>query len=172
MTFTSPATKSFPAGSFMRIILYHCIYMKTNAAFLLLFVLFSAFGCQHQETVEPNPENQSVAESRSATLTGKWQLVEYYWSAGGPGQWTKADPAKPIIIEFKANGAYVSDREDCAGQYTAATDQEIIIKVSCTTGEVRQSELSGKILASGELVISPTNPMCIEGCAYKYKPIN
>jgi hypothetical protein len=151
--------------------LNHDIYMKTIASFLLVFVLFSAFECQHQEAVEPNPENQSRVESRTATLVGKWQLVEYYWSAGGPGQWTKADPAKPYIIEFKANGAYVNDREDCAGQYTAATDQEMIIKVLCSTGEVRQSELSGKILPSGELVIVPTNPICIEGCSYKYKPI-
>lgn len=145
--------------------------MKTNAAFLLLFVLFSAFGCQHQETVEPNPENQSLVESRSATLVGKWQQSGSYISAGGPMYWVEADPAKPTIIEFKANGEYTHGREGCSGQYTATTDQEIVIKVSCSTGEVRQIELSGKILPSGELALSPTNPICIEGCSYRYKPI-
>lgn len=145
--------------------------MKPIASFLLLFVLFSAFQCQHQEAVAPNPENQSGPESRPATLVGRWQLVEYYLSAGGPGYWTKADPATPSIIEFKANGAYISEREDCSGQYTAETDQEIIIRELCSTGEVRERAISGNILPSGELVLSPTNPICIEGCAYKYKPI-
>jgi hypothetical protein len=146
--------------------------MKTIAAYLLFFVLFSAFQCQRQEVVEPNLENQPVMEGRSAALIGKWQLVEYYWSAGGPGNWTKADPNKPSIIEFKADGAFLSDGEDCSGAYTAATNQEIVIKKTCSTGNIQQSELSGEILSSGELVITPTNPMCIEGCAYKYKPVN
>jgi hypothetical protein len=145
--------------------------MKTIAAYLLFFVLFSAFQCQRQEVVEPNLENQPMTEGRSAALIGKWQLVEYYWSAGGPGNWTKADPAKPEIIEFKSNGEYFSGCEDCTGQYTAETDQEIVIKQTFSAGEVRQSELLGKILPSGELVITPTNPVCIEGCSYKYKPV-
>ncbi len=97
--------------------------------------------------------------------------MEYYWSIGGPGYWTKADPAKPEIIEFKSNGEYISGCEDCTGQYTAETDQEIVIKQTFSAGEVRQSELLGKILPSGELVITPTNPVCIEGCSYKYKPV-
>ena len=138
--------------------------MKIIISSLILFVLFSAFECHHQKNVEPNSENQDI-------LIGRWQLVEYYLSAGGPGYWTKADAAKLSIIEFKADGAYIRDRADCSGQYTAATDQEIIIKISCATGYVRQSELSGKILPSGELAIVPTNPMCIEGCSSKYKRI-
>ena len=138
--------------------------MKTIISFLLLLVLFSAFECQNQEDMEPSSENQAI-------VIGKWQLVEYYMSAGGPGYWTKADPAKPSIIEFKADGEYISGRENCSGRYTAATGQEIIIKVSCSTGNVLQSELSGKFLPSGELVIDPINPMCIEGCSSKYKRI-
>jgi hypothetical protein len=138
--------------------------MKIIISSLLLFVLFSAFECQHQENVDPNTKNQDV-------LIGRWKLVEYYLSDGGPGYWTKADPAKPYIIEFKADGAYISDRADCSGQYTAAPDQEIIIKISCDTGYVQKSELSGKILPSGELYIVPTNPYCIEGCSYKYMRI-
>ncbi len=98
-------------------------------------------------------------------------MVEYYMSAGGPGYWTKADQAKPSIIEFKADGEYVSGGENCSGQYTAATDQEIIIKLSCPNGNVQESELAGKILPSGELAIVPTKPMCIEGCSSKYKRI-
>lgn len=145
--------------------------MKPIASLLLLFALFSAFQCQHQEAVKPIPENQSARESLPATLVGKWQLVETYLSAGGPIYPVKADPTKPLIIEFKADGEYVGTREDCAGRYTAATDQEIVIKTSCSTGEVQESELSGKILPSGELVIVPVNPVCIEGCSYKYKPI-
>ena len=138
--------------------------MKTIIFFLLLFVLFSAFECQHQEDIEPSSENQAI-------VIGKWQLVEYYWSAGGPGYWTKADPAKPDIIEFKADGEYISGRENCSGRYTAATSQEIMIKISCSTGYVQQSEHAGKILPSGELVLEPTKPMCIEGCSEKYKRI-
>lgn len=138
--------------------------MKIIISFLLLFVLFSAFECQNQEGIEPSSENQTG-------VIGKWQLVEYFMSTGSPGYWTKADPAKPSIIEFKADGEYISGWENCSGRYTAATGQEIIIKVSCNTANVRKSEFSGKILPSGELTIDPTNPMCIEGCLYKYKRI-
>jgi len=138
--------------------------MKTIISFLLLFILFSAFECQHQEDIEPSSGNQAI-------VIGKWQLVESYISDGGPGYWIEADPAKPSIIEFKADGEYISGRENCSGRYTAATSQEIIIKISCSTGYVQQSELSGKILPSGELAIVPTSPMCIEGCSEKYKRI-
>lgn len=145
--------------------------MKPIASLLLLFALCSAFQCQHPEAVEPNPENQSLMENRPAPLVGKWQLVETYLSAGGPMYPVKADPNNPSIIEFRANGEYVGGREDCAGRYTVASDQKITIKSSCSTGQVRESELSGVILPSGELSIVPVNPACIEGCSHRYKPV-
>ena len=138
--------------------------MRIIVSSLLVFVLFLAFKCQDQENIEPNTDNRAL-------LIGKWQLVEYYMSIGGPGYWTKADPAEPSIIEFKADGAYMIDCADCSGQYTVGTDEEIIIKILYDTGNVRQSELSGRILPTGELTIFPTNPMCTEGCSSKYKRI-
>ncbi|MFB9863045.1 hypothetical protein EFA69_03275 [Rufibacter immobilis] len=138
--------------------------MKITYTSLLFFILLSAFQCQHQEDIKPRSENNAI-------VTGKWQLEEYYMSIGGPGSWTKADPAQPSIIEFKANGDYISGKEDCSGQYSVANGQDIIITVSCSTGYVKQSELIGKIQPTGELTIVPTSPTCIEGCSYKYKRI-
>ncbi|WP_210465204.1 hypothetical protein [Rufibacter roseolus] len=138
--------------------------MKTTFTFLLVLLFLSAFQCQHQEDIKPSLGKKDI-------VIGRWQLVEYFMSVGGPGYWTKADAAKPIIIEFKADGEYISGSGDCSGQYTVTTGQDIIIKVSCSVGHLKQSELTGKILPSGELSIVPTSPMCIEGCSYKYKRI-
>ncbi len=145
--------------------------MRSLISCLLLVILFSAFECRRQENAKPSLENQPITDSPLTPFVGKWQLVEYYLSAGGPGYWTKADPAKPSIIELKADGKFISDNENCSGQYTAAPNQEIIIKQLCNNETVQERELSGKILPSGELSIVPTNPKCIEGCLYKYKRI-
>ncbi len=102
-------------------------------------------------------------------MVGKWEYTEHYFSIGGPGMWQTVEPAGQIV-EFKTDGAFSS----VASFYSSFLNYEVID--STTVKFTPASSSSGYVLMryeinveEGILVLYPIEPMCIEGCSYKFK---
>jgi hypothetical protein len=97
------------------------------------------------------------------TLTGNWQLIEEYVSAGGPGKWQPADPQHLSFVSF-GEDSIVFTVDGKSTNYHIETVDSASIKFSNPQGEYfyRYS------IENNELTLSPP---CIEGCMQKYTPI-
>jgi len=138
---------------------------KTNCVkklqFLSLVLLFFAIACEKStnKIIEPNENG----------LLGKWTYTEYYMSIGGPGEWHPVSLPKQTI-EFKSNGTFIP----CESFLKEANHFEILDSV---TVKIEPASISmGYILmrydiktSEGSLYLSPTNPICIEGCSNKFE---
>jgi len=103
------------------------------------------------------------------SLNGKWKYVEYYASIGGPGNWYPASPANQWI-EIKGNGDINSNMSSFNGVTGYQLQDAVTIKFmmpSAPGGFWLFRYNIDTLLA--QLVMSPVNPACIEGCAIKFK---
>ena len=109
------------------------------------------------------------SKSYPDSLQGKWRYVEYYISSGGPGNWYPANPATQWI-ELKANGSVSSNMDPFkdADRYELPDSNKIkfIIPAKPDGYLLYQYQID---TVQAALILSPLNPMCIEGCAIKFK---
>jgi len=138
---------------------------KTNSVkklqFLAAFLLVFAVACKKS--------SNRIIEPIENSLTGKWTYTEYYMSIGGPGDWHAVSPPKQTI-EFKADGTFIPCESFCK----EANHFEIIDSV---TVKIEPSSISlGYVLmrydikpSERTLYLSPSNPICIEGCSSKFE---
>ena len=98
-------------------------------------------------------------------LLGKWQLSINAYSIGGPIQEHAADPAKPVIVEFKKDGTYTNSADSKYTQYSADGNR---IKL---TGPGATSVTLQFTITGTTLMLTPIEPMCIEGCYTKYNAV-
>jgi hypothetical protein len=131
-------------------------YLK-KLQFLSILLLFT-ISCKKSgdKTIEP-VEN---------SLIGKWTYTEHYGSSGGPGEWRPVNPSNQII-EFNSDGTFVP----CESFLKDANHFEILDSVTVKF----QPAFSGFSMMSysidtiaRELILTPI-PLCIEGCADKFK---
>lgn len=100
-------------------------------------------------------------------LIGKWELTEFYVSIGGPAIWEQATDATRHTAEFKNDGTFISD----GFLYYGATgyrqvDSAYIEFLNATGSSGVLSYVFKLENDNSQLTISP---LCIEGCAYRYK---
>ena len=108
-----------------------------------------------------------VNEPIKNSLIGKWTYTESYVSPGGPTEWRPVSPPGQTI-EFKDDGTFIP----CESFLRNANHFEIVDSVTVKI----QPAPSGFVLmrysidtTKRQLLMSPTNPACIEGCTYKFE---
>ncbi len=112
-------------------------------------------------------------------ITGKWKLVESKISSGGP----------EMIVESVKNGdeflfrndlSFTSTaRKDCNnGTYRYSktnslqlTELELNFECSTTSSPLRTLKNAVTFSTPDQMILSPLDPMCIEGCAFTYQKI-
>jgi len=99
-------------------------------------------------------------------LIGKWTYTESYISPAGPTDWQPVSPPGQTI-EFKHDGTFIpceSFHKD-ADHFEVLDSVNVRIQPAPGGGQMRYT-----IDSTGhQLVMSPTNPGCIEACIYKFE---
>jgi len=131
-----------------------------RSLFILLTILLVSASCS-----KPVPEKVPYPVN---TLIGKWKYTEHYMSIGGPGQWYLVQPPNQTV-EFKADGTFQS-----AASFST-TFSRYEITDSATVKFTPAPNPTGSVVMKYEfnsvtntLLLYPVEPMCIEGCAYKF----
>jgi hypothetical protein len=129
--------------------------------FIFFVILLTAGAC--------NKSSSNNFKSFPDTLQGKWRYVEYYASSGGPGSWYPVSPVNQWI-EFKQNGIVSSNIESFKDADSYQLPDSNTIKF------IIPSKPDGFLLfrynidtLQAALILSPLHPLCIEGCAIKFK---
>lgn len=122
-------------------------------AILSLVMMISAVACTREA-------DQLKADS-AHTLQGKWKFQQFYIDPGnGSGTWQPA-PQGQTYIEFKADGTLGTD----VGMFASLTSYEVKDDHTVVLRSASQEfEINYKI-ESEQLEL---NPMCVEGCGYKF----
>ena len=116
--------------------------------------------------------NKSAAVKTTSyphTLGGKWRYVEYFYSTGEPGKWYTVNPVTEWI-ELKQNGEISSNMAPFKDASSYQVTDAVTIKFIIPTAQ------NGFLLyrynidtVNGGLIFSPLTPLCIEGCASKFR---
>lgn len=127
--------------------------MKLASIFSVLMIL-TTLSCTHTvcDTDEGGPYN----------LQGKWKFKEFYVDPGnGSGKWQPA-PSGQTYIEFKTDGTISSDLPLFTNsRYENPTDSSFQMRNGGTYAYTIYYTIEGNRL---EL-----NPLCFEGCGYRFK---
>ena len=101
-------------------------------------------------------------------LEGKWYYKSYFYSIGGPGSWHSLNPPYQYL-ELVVGGHVNSDFEPF-NRSTGWKAKDSTTLLFTFTGGTRDTMLFDYRLdtLNHELRLSPTQPMCIEGCAMKF----
>jgi hypothetical protein len=134
--------------------------MFRNPSILLLFLVAVASCGKHAEKGKV---------FSTGSLVGKWEYTEHYFSIGGPGKWQPVQPGGQTI-DFKPDATFTS-----AASFSANFQSYEIVD-STTVKFTPAPTAPGHVLmryeinsAEGILLLHPIEPMCIEGCSYKFK---
>jgi hypothetical protein len=129
---------------------------------LMLAIVFLAAGACNKSSV-------FNSKSYPDTLQGKWRYVEYYASSGGPGSWYPVNPVNQWL-ELKPNGIVSSNMEPFKDA------DSYLLRDSNTIKFIIPSKPDGFLLfrydidtLQAALMLSPLHPLCMEGCAVKFK---
>lgn len=103
-----------------------------------------------------------------STVAGNWTYTAYNIGTGGPGVWNNADPANQHA-EFKGDSSFSSD----VSFLKEANHYSVIDSVTIKFTPSSRPEgyfLMGFHIKTAEraLYLFPVNPICIEGCTYKF----
>jgi len=123
---------------------------------VLSIILVFTIACKKSANKEPI-EN---------SLIGKWTYTESYISPAGPTDWQPVSPPGQTI-EFKQDGTFIpceSFLKD-ANHFEIVDSMTVKIKPAPSSGQMRYTiDTTGH-----QLLMSPTNPGCIEACIYKFE---
>jgi len=119
-------------------------------------------------TISCKKSGDKTVESIDSSLIGKWTYTEYYYSPGaGPIEWQPVSPPGQTI-EFKSDGTFVP----CQSLLKDADHFEILdsVTVKFRPGNNYGTDVMNYSIdtIAGELIMMPV-PVCLEGCAYKFK---
>jgi len=130
--------------------------MLLNYSPFFLLALLVAF-CTEEESHDEN-----------LTIVGRWKLVEQEIGIGSPGKWESVDNGH--VFEFKADKSFnVSSHRDCETGTYELTGDTLHLSYNCKGHE---SEAAYRLETDNPFIIlSPVQPICIEGCRYKYEKV-
>ncbi len=101
-------------------------------------------------------------------FTGKWQLVTYGIGIGGGGTMQNPDPAKPEIIEFKADSTFTANANCEYLKIYKSYKLVISDRINFSPATPFFSEW-GFRFADNKLQLY--KPGCREACIFEYKPV-
>ncbi len=135
-----------------------------------LIIIMCLFSCVEKDEVSIHSES---------AIIGKWRLVEFTYSTGGPEMITKSTDKGPEIV-FRNNLTFTSSgRPECNnGTYLytevdSLQNAELLLEFECSTDSspLTTVKYAVTLINSDKIILSPLNPRCIEGCSYKYQKI-
>lgn len=107
---------------------------------------------------------------KDGKLTGKWKYIDYYMSAGGPGEWKNVD--KNLYLILNPNGTVGGDYYENVSDYKIDSSTSEPRKAFFTfTKSNGETFTSGYYLDDGRLVLYPYPNMCIEGCDNRFMKV-
>lgn len=114
--------------------------------------------------------------SENETIIGKWKLTESSISIGGPQIKTPVENGAEFIFIDNENFSSTLFSECNKGKYAIDNNlNELILKYDCETFTSIAQNKNREIIyfysmKSNYFILSPkSNPICIEGCSYKYE---
>jgi hypothetical protein len=124
--------------------------------FFCFVLLFFIEGCER---------DSQIINEKSNGITGKWKLVLYSFSIGGPQEWFVPNPFNTSYIEFKTDGSlqYTPTVQDAATRYLIQSDSTMILFRDSSEFNFRYKHEENKLTLYGP---------CIEGCADIYERVN
>ncbi len=134
--------------------------MKSYFSF---FVIFLLLGCQVFDEKVPY-------EKKPEGLLGKWQVVERTFSYGGPPQTQEVENGP--IYYFRADSTFTTNGFDkCYEGTFSVTGDELTLTSSCSTEEETNTIIYQMSFQKDFMMLSPIDPICIEGCSKKLKKL-
>ena len=98
---------------------------------------------------------------QSDSIYGKWKLMQYYYSIGGPGEWRQASSENTSFLEFKEDGKVTHSGPNIqtySEGFRLSKDTIVFVR---TSDEIKvKYELKNNTLR--------IFPPCIEGCGQAY----
>jgi len=132
-----------------------------RSIFIVAAFLLAMTACTKSSSVSAHgPLNDS--------LPGKWWYSEYYYSIGSPGSWHTINPVTQWI-ELHANGELhtnMTQLRTATGYLLPDSNQIKFIIPASQDGYLLYQYRFDDLHA---LILSPLNPICIEGCASKFR---
>ncbi|XOV93456.1 MAG: lipocalin family protein [Bacteroidota bacterium] len=127
--------------------------LKNTLIILIMSVIFSS--CEDLSDVEQ-------------ILPGKWKLVEYSYSIGGPQIHKEVTDGHEII--FSNDNTFSSNANPACegGTYQInESGSELVLTYDCDKIQTNISNIT--FTSANEFVLIPKSPACVEGCSYKYQ---
>ncbi len=140
--------------------------------FVVIAIILFGSCTQHNDddiVTEIDFENHSY-------IVGKWKMVGYYQSNGGPQYYSPVSNGK--VIEFTTSGTFRSSEFPQCKEGTYVVDEdELTLTFHCESFDKEFPDLNGKFVfsisnKSDFLLLSPISIRCIEGCSSKYQKLN
>lgn len=117
-------------------------------------------------------QNDSDAAMDPSALEGRWKLTAAHISSGGPMYWVEVEDGEEL--HFYANGKFTSNRyPDCPQGTFNLQGQDLVLDFRCPEldqlTEHENKPFPYQVRFEKDVILlTPTNPICIEGCEYKY----
>lgn len=134
--------------------------MNQVGRWLVIFMVFGITSCDKEVAIETD-------------LVGSWQLVENYYSPGGPGEWHDVEDG--FEYTFSDDGSFTTDSNSCGIGSYSFDGRVLTLEYSCagflTGRENDNNQITfGLVFQVNHLILTPTSgPICIEGCMEKYR---
>ena len=123
---------------------------------LFIYLLF-ALGC-----------SKNTDKEQEFDIIGKWQLIETFTSTGG-SQPLWVEITDGYIYDFKIDETFTRNKSNsnCLdGTYTLNND---ILTITTNCSSNGASSISYKLIyEKGNIILKPSNTICIEGCGDKF----
>ena len=134
--------------------------MQRLLCMVLLAIFFAGIpGCKKS----PLEEETDVPVS----VTGKWYYTAYFYSIGGPLIWQPVTTPNQYI-SLAANGNFSSNFSPFNTAKTYQFTDSTHIKIIPQGGQNPLLYFFKLDSINNALLLSPANPMCIEGCGQKF----
>ena len=105
----------------------------------------------------------------SKSLLRTWIFTEQKIGIGGPGQWTAVNPPNQSL-RFNADSTLTTSVTIFTGIHNYTVIDSVSLKLTPASNNNSISVMRYSIdTLKGILELTPTVPLCIEGCSYRFK---
>ncbi len=111
-------------------------------------------------------EDDSTLKEINHTIIGKWKLIEYSYSIGGPQIIEAVSDGEEITFSSDLTFSSTADHPWNKGTYEI-TDRQLILIFD--HAEIQSFIYSITFINKDEFVLVPKNPACVEGCSSRYR---
>jgi len=133
--------------------------MKTTFYTLFALAILSTISCKDTAIHSP--------------LVGRWRVVGYYLSSGGPQYYVPASNQEIQYIQFKDNGLFSGNAYKNYASYSIKDNRTVVINYENTAPDYASQPYKSISLyfsfRNDTLSMSPAGPVvCIEGCSTRF----